>query len=66
MSDQYDAEMLTTHNNHKGQTSMFPAGFKTPIPTSKRPQTHTLDVRKMGSAHIIDVRNNFTASNIHF
>jgi hypothetical protein len=57
---------LTTHNTHKGQISMFPAGFKTPIPARERPQTDTLDVRQMGSAHIIGVRNNFTAFNIHF
>ena len=28
---------LTTHNTHKRQTSMHPAGFKPAIPASKRP-----------------------------
>jgi hypothetical protein len=31
---------LTTHNNHKRQTSMSPAGFEPAIPASKRPQAH--------------------------
>jgi hypothetical protein len=34
---------LTTHNTHKGQTSMSPAGFEPTIPASERPQTHALD-----------------------
>jgi hypothetical protein len=34
---------LTTHNTHKRQTSMPPAGFKPTIPVSKRPQTHAFD-----------------------
>jgi hypothetical protein len=34
---------LTTHNTHKTQTSMTPAGFKHEIPASARPQTHALD-----------------------
>ena len=34
---------LTTHNNHKRQTSMFPVGFEPAFPTSERPQTHALD-----------------------
>jgi hypothetical protein len=34
---------LTTHNTHKRETSMPPAGFETAIPASKRPQTHVLD-----------------------
>jgi hypothetical protein len=33
---------LTTHNTHKRQTSMPPAGFKLTIPASKRRQTHAL------------------------
>ena len=33
---------LTTHNIHKRQTSMPPAGFEPAIPASKRPQTHAL------------------------
>jgi hypothetical protein len=34
---------LKTHNTHKKQVSMPPAGFETAIPASERPQTHTLD-----------------------
>ena len=34
---------LTTHNIHKRQTSMSPAGFERAIPASERPQTHVLD-----------------------
>jgi hypothetical protein len=34
---------LTTHNTHKKQTSMPPAGFKPAIPASEWPQTHALD-----------------------
>ena len=34
---------LTTHNAHKRQTSIHPAGFEPAIPASKRPQTHALD-----------------------
>ena len=33
---------LTTHNTHKIQTSMTPAGFEPAIPASERPQTHVL------------------------
>jgi len=32
---------LTTHNTHKRQTSMPPAGFEPAIPASDRPHTHT-------------------------
>jgi hypothetical protein len=34
---------VTTHNTHKRQTSMPPAGFEPRISTRKRPQTHSLD-----------------------
>jgi hypothetical protein len=34
---------LTTHNTHKRQVSMPPAGFKPIIPASKRQQTQALD-----------------------
>jgi hypothetical protein len=34
---------LTTHYNHKKQTSMSPAGFQTTNPASGRAQTHALD-----------------------
>jgi hypothetical protein len=34
---------LTTHNTHKRETSMLPAGFEPAIPASELPQTHALD-----------------------
>ena len=34
---------LTTHNNHKRQSSMPPVGFELTISASERPQTHALD-----------------------
>jgi hypothetical protein len=34
---------LTTHNTHKRQTSMPPAGFEPTILVSERPNTHALD-----------------------
>jgi len=34
---------LTTHNTHKRQTSMPPAGFEPTIPASERLQTYALD-----------------------
>ena len=34
---------LTTHNTHKKQTSMSPAGFEPAIPASERRQIHVLD-----------------------
>jgi hypothetical protein len=33
---------LTTHKNHKRQTSMPPAGFEATISAEKRPQTYAL------------------------
>jgi hypothetical protein len=33
----------TTHNTHKRQTPMPPAGFEPTIPACERPQTHALD-----------------------
>jgi len=33
---------LTTHNIHKGHTSMISAVFETAIPASERPHTHVL------------------------
>jgi hypothetical protein len=33
----------TTHNTHKRQTSIPPAGFEPTIPASERLQTHALD-----------------------
>jgi hypothetical protein len=34
---------LTTHNTHKRQTCMPPAGFEPTFPVSELPQTHALD-----------------------
>jgi hypothetical protein len=39
---------LTSHNSHKIQTSMPPAGFEPAIPASERPQTHVLDCAATG------------------
>jgi len=39
---------LITHNTHKRQISMHPAGFEPAIPTSERPQTHDIDSRATG------------------
>ena len=49
-SDQPDADTATytTHNTHKRQTSMSPAGFEPAIPASERPQTHALDRAAIG------------------
>jgi hypothetical protein len=45
--DEWSAQLrdfyLTTHNKLKGQKSMPPAGFKSTIPASERPQTHAID-----------------------
>ena len=40
---------LTTHNTHKRQTSMRPAGLEPTIPASERPQTHPLDRAATGT-----------------
>jgi len=40
---------LTTHNNHKRQTSMRPAGFEHTILADKRPQTYALDRAATGT-----------------
>jgi hypothetical protein len=49
---------LTTHNNHKRQTSMPAAGFEFTMPGSERPQTLALDRAATGSGalHITFVR----------
>ena len=39
---------LTSHNTHKIQTSMSPAGFEPAIPGSGRSQTHVLDCTATG------------------
>ena len=41
---------LTTHYNHKRQTSLPPAGFETAIPASERP--HTRMVRTFHDNHV--------------
>jgi len=40
---------LTTHNNHKRQTSMPPARFKSKIPASDRSQTYVLEHAATGT-----------------
>ena len=39
---------LTTHDKHKRQTAMHPAGFEREIPASERPQTLALDSLTIG------------------
>jgi hypothetical protein len=34
---------VTTHNNHKGQTSMPPAGFERAFPVNERPKIHAIE-----------------------
>jgi len=42
---------LATHNNHKRQTSMPPAGFEPGISVSERPQTHAFNCAATGTGH---------------
>ena len=44
---------LTTHNIHKRQTSMPPAGFEPEIPTSERPHTHAVDRAATGIGNCV-------------
>jgi hypothetical protein len=39
---------ITTHNTHKRQTSMPPAGFEPTVPAIERPQTHSLGRAAIG------------------
>jgi hypothetical protein len=48
----------TTHNVHKRQTSMPPAGFEPTIPGSQRPQTQPLDRAAAGIGFKIDMDPN--------
>ena len=45
---------LTSHNTHKRQTSMSPAGFEPATPARKQPHTHSLDcaATKISKYHI--------------
>jgi len=40
---------MTTHGIHKRQTPIPPVGFESEIPSSGRPQTHTLDSAATGT-----------------
>jgi len=40
---------LTTHNTHKRQTSIPPAGFEPAISASEQLQTHALDLTATGT-----------------
>jgi len=40
---------LITHNSHIKQKSMNQVGFEPAVPTSKRPQTHTLGYGYIGA-----------------
>ena len=44
---------LTTHNTHKRQTSMPPAGFEPTIPASEWLQTYALDRAATGTGFIL-------------
>jgi hypothetical protein len=43
---------LKTHNTHKRQTSMIPAGFEPTFPAYERPQTHALDHVAFGAGFL--------------
>jgi hypothetical protein len=43
---------MTTHNTHKRQTTMPPAGVEPAIPESERPQTHAWDRAATGIGEI--------------
>jgi hypothetical protein len=48
---------LTTHNTHKRQTSMSPAGFEPAITASERPQTRALDRAATGIGRLLPTKN---------
>ena len=60
---------LTTHNTHKRETSMPPAGFEPSVPASERRQTHALDRSATGNCllgyylkyilHLSEITSNF-------
>jgi len=43
---------LTTHNTHKTQKAMPPAGSETTIPATERPKTYALDSAATGTREI--------------
>jgi hypothetical protein len=49
-TDRPDAETSTGNTQHSEQTSMFPAGFESAIPSSEWPQTHALDRAASGTS----------------
>jgi len=53
---------LTTHNAHKRQISLPPAGFKPAIPASERPQTHASHRAATGIGSIFHYNPCLTAS----
>jgi hypothetical protein len=46
---------LQTHNNHKRQTPMHPAGLQPATPASEWPQTYALDREFTGIAFIENI-----------
>jgi hypothetical protein len=53
---------LTTHNTHKRQTSMPPAGFEPTVPASERPQTHAIHraATGIGISPTVDTKINYS------
>jgi hypothetical protein len=50
---------LTTHNEQKRETSMFPAGFEPVIPASQRPQTRVSECATTGIGVVKFPNSNF-------
>jgi hypothetical protein len=51
---------LTTHNTHKRQTSITPAGLETTIPANERPQTHALHRTTTGIGMTVIIPTQFS------
>jgi hypothetical protein len=54
---------LTTHNNHKRQTSMPPVEFEPTILASERPKIHTLDRTATGIGKVLALFLTFSLNN---
>jgi hypothetical protein len=47
-----ETSTCTSHNTHRRQTFLPPAGLETAIPASDRPQTHVLESSATGIGHV--------------